>query len=303
ECHEHALLAFTLDVKQLIVGVNKMDSTEPPHSQREEEIVKDVSTCIKEIGYNFDTGAFIAVSGWNGNNMLELWFKGKSPIKIGNASGTMLLESQDCFLPLSRPSDMPLHDVHKIGGTGTVPMGQMHGGHLSFSVTTEVKSAEMHYEALREAFPVDNLDFVSVKGIHHDNVAGDSKNDPPMEAAGFTAHVIILNHPGQINARCAPVLACLTAHIAKFAELKKIDHYSAKKLEDGLKFLKSSDSAIVGMVSGKPMCVESFSDYPPLDHFAVCDMRQAVGVIKAVDKKAAGAGKVTKSAQKAQKAE
>uniref|UniRef100_A0AC11EUY4 Uncharacterized protein n=1 Tax=Ovis aries TaxID=9940 RepID=A0AC11EUY4_SHEEP len=38
--------------------------------------------------------------------------------------------------------------------------------------------------------------------------------------------------------------------------------------------------------------------------FAVRDMRQtvAVGVIKAVDKKAAGAGKVTKSAQKAQKA-
>ena len=35
-----------------------------------------------------------------------------------------------------------------------------------------------------------------------------------------------------------------------------------------------------------------------------CDMRQTVpvGVIKAVDKKAAGAGKVTKSAQKAQKA-
>uniref|UniRef100_A0A452EUW1 GTP-eEF1A C-terminal domain-containing protein n=1 Tax=Capra hircus TaxID=9925 RepID=A0A452EUW1_CAPHI len=53
------------------------------------------------------------------------------------------------------------------------------------------------------------------------------------------------------------------------------------------------------MVSGKPMCVESFSDYPPLGRFAVRDMRQTVAV---VDKKAAGAGKVTKSAQKAQKA-
>src|SRR5437588_2422851 len=45
------------------------------------------------------------------------------------------------------------------------------------------------------------------------------KNDPPMEAAGFTAQVIILNHPGQISAGYAPVLDCHTAHIAcKFAE-------------------------------------------------------------------------------------
>ncbi|XP_025250489.1 elongation factor 1-alpha 1-like isoform X20 [Theropithecus gelada] len=132
------------------------------------------------------------------------------------------------------------------------------------------------------------------------------KNDPPMEAAGFTAQVIILNHPGQISAGYAPVLDCHTAHIAcKFAELKeKIDRRSGKKLEDGPKFLKSGDAAIVDMVPGKPMCVESFSDYPPLGRFAVRDMRQTVaeGVIKAVDKKAAGAGKVTKSAQKAQKA-
>ena len=68
--------------------------------------------------------------------------------------------------------------------------------------------------------------------------------------------------------------------------------------------MKSGDAAIVDMVPGKPMCVESSSDYPPLGHFAVRDMRQtlAVGVIRAVDKKVAGAGKVTKSAQKAGKA-
>ncbi|MGH0185892.1 UNVERIFIED_CONTAM: hypothetical protein FKN15_019488 [Acipenser sinensis] len=117
--------------------------------------------------------------------------------------------------------------------------------------------------------------------------------------------VIVLNHPGQINAGYAPVLDCHTAHIAcKFAELKeKIDRRSGKKLEDNPKFVKSGDAAIVNMVPGKPMCVESFSDYPPLGRFAVRDMRQtvAVGVIKAVDKKAPGAGKVTKSAVKAAK--
>ena len=127
------------------------------------------------------------------------------------------------------------------------------------NVSTEVKSVETHHEALSEALPGDNLGFnvkdVSVKDVCHGNVAGNSKNDPPMEAAGFTARVIILNHPGQISAGYAPVLDCHTAHIAcKFAELNgKIDHRSGKKLEDGHKFLKSGVAAVVDMVPGKPM--------------------------------------------------
>uniref|UniRef100_A0A2K5LAI3 Elongation factor 1-alpha n=1 Tax=Cercocebus atys TaxID=9531 RepID=A0A2K5LAI3_CERAT len=309
---EHALLAYTL-------------------GKRDEEIVKEVSTYIKKIGYNPHTVAFVPISGWNGDNMLEPsanmpWFKGwKVTRKDGNASGTMLLEVLDCILPPTRPTDkplrLPLQDVYKIGGIGTVPVGRVETGVLQPSmvvtfapvnVTTEVKSVEMHHEALSEALPGDNVGFnvknVSVKDVRRGNVAGDSKNDPPMEAAGFTAQVIILNHAGQISAGYAPILDCHMANIAcKFAELKKkIDRRSGKKLEDGPKFLKSGDAAIVDMVPGKPMCVESFSDYPPLGRFAVRDMRQTVavgvGVIKAVDKKAAGAGKVTKSAQKAQKA-
>uniref|UniRef100_A0A8C7T088 Tr-type G domain-containing protein n=1 Tax=Oncorhynchus mykiss TaxID=8022 RepID=A0A8C7T088_ONCMY len=325
QTREHALLAYTLGVKQLIVGVNKMDSTEPNYSQkRYEEIVKEVSTYIKKIGYNPDTVAFVPISGWKGDNMLEAspnmtWFKGwKITRKDGNASGTTLLEALDAIQPPSRPADkplrLPLQDVYKIGGIGTVPVGRVETGVIKpgvvvtfapVNVTTEVKSVEMHHKALTEAMPGDNVGFnvknVSVKDIRRGNVAGDSKNDPPMEVASFTAqsHIIILNHPGQISAGYAPVPDCHTAHTAcKFAELKeKIDRRSDKKLEDNPKALKSGDAAIVAMVPGKPMCVESFSEYPPLGRFAVRDMRQAVGV-KAVEKKAPSTGKVTKSAQK-----
>lgn len=58
--------------------------------------------------------------------------------------------------------------------------------------------------------------------------------------------------------------------------------------------VKSGDSAIIQLVPSKPMCVESFSEYPPLGRFAVRDMKRtvAVGVIKEVTKKEKTDGKV-----------
>merc|ERR1719208_799134 len=174
------------------------------------------------------------------------------------------------------------------------------------NITTEVKSVEMHHETLAEAVPGDNVGFniknVSVKEIRRGNVASDSKNDPAKEAASFNSQVIVLNHPGEIQKGYTPVLDCHTAHIAcKFSELlEKIDRRSGKKIEDNPSKVKSGDAAIVKLVPSKPMCVESFQQYPPLGRFAVRDMRQtvAVGVIKAVEKEEVK-GKQTKAAQKA----
>lgn len=158
------------------------------------------------------------------------------------------------------------------------------------NLTTEVKSVEMHHEALSEAVPGDNVGFnvknVSVKELRRGFVAGDSKASPPRGAADFTAQVIVLNHPGQIANGYTPVLDCHTAHIAcKFAEIKeKCDRRTGKTTEENPKSIKSGDAAIVNLVPSKPLCVESFSEFPPLGRFAVRDMRQtvAVGVIKSV---------------------
>ncbi|XP_052097218.1 elongation factor 1-alpha isoform X2 [Mytilus californianus] len=329
QTREHALLAFTLGVKQMIVGVNKMDNTEPPYSEsRFNEIQKEVSSYLKKIGYNPKCVAFVPISGWHGDNMIEPsekmgWYKGWSvERKEGNASGKTLFEALDSILPPSRPTDkalrLPLQDVYKIGGIGTVPVGRVETGIIKpgmvvtfapANISTEVKSVEMHHESLPEALPGDNVGFnvknVSVKEIRRGMVCGDSKNDPPKGAKSFIAQVIILNHPGEIKNGYAPVLDCHTAHIAcKFVEIKeKIDRRSGKKLEEFPKFIKSGDAGIVDMTPSKPMCVESFQTYAPLGRFAVRDMRQtvAVGVIKEVTKAEPASGKVTKSAAKAGK--
>merc|ERR1712078_94249 len=325
QTREHALLAYTLGVKQLIVACNKMDSTEPPYSQaRFEEIQKEVSGFIKKVGYNPVAVPFVPISGWHGDNMGKAsenmsWYKGWNvERKEGKASGTTLLEALDAVIPPTRPTDkplrLPLQDVYKIGGIGTVPVGRVETGIIKpgmvvtfapANITTEVKSVEMHHESIPEATPGDNVGFnvknVSVKDIRRGNVAGDSKNDPPKGTKTFHAQVIVLNHPGEIKNGYSPVLDCHTAHIAcKFQEIKeKCDRRSCKKLEDNPKFVKSGDAAMVDMVPSKPMCVESFADYPPLGRFAVRDMKQtvAVGVIKSTEKVEA-TGKVTKSAAK-----
>merc|ERR1712128_363255 len=191
---------------------------------------------------------FVPISGWEGDNMVDksqnmAWYK-----------GPYLLEALDTMKAPQRPFDkalrLPLQDVYKIGGIGTVPVGRVETGTIKPGMVvtfapnqlcTEVKSVEMHHESLPEATPGDNVGFniknVSVKDIKRGYVASDSKNKPASGVQDFTAQVIVLNHPGQVSTGYSPVLDCHTAHIAcRFAELQqKVDRRTGKVTEDNPK--------------------------------------------------------------------
>jgi len=300
QTREHALLAYTLGVKQMIVIVNKMDSDTVNFSQdRYNEIKEEVSGYLKRIGYNPENIPFIPISGWMGDNMLEKsdnlkWFNGPT-----------LFEALDGVTapkrPLDKPLRIPLQDVYKIGGIGTVPVGRVETGVLvpgmavvfaPVGITTEVKSIEMHHEQLEKAEPGDNIGFnikgIAVKDLKRGYVCGDQKNDPPVGCENFTANIIILNHPGEIHAGYTPVVDCHTSHIAcRFNQLlQTIDKRSGKVIEENPQFVKKGQAVNAILIPQKKMIVESFKDYPPLGRFAVRDMRQtvAVGVIKSVEK-------------------
>ena len=115
QTREHVLLCFTLGVKQLVVAVNKMDSTEPKYSEdRFKEIHKEVSAYVKKVGYNPATVPILPISGFHGDNMLEKstnmgwWTKQKVQRKSDSYEYTTLLDALDNIDPPSRPTDKPL---------------------------------------------------------------------------------------------------------------------------------------------------------------------------------------------------
>lgn len=111
QTQEHVLLAY-------IMAVNKTDSSEPAYSAASfQEITNDVWAYIKKIGYNSATVAFVPISGWHGNNMLEpstnmLWkVERKEGITVGMTRWKLWTHSSH---PLAGSEVVPGWDVKSV---------------------------------------------------------------------------------------------------------------------------------------------------------------------------------------------
>jgi elongation factor 1-alpha len=292
-------LANTLGVKKLIVCLNKMDGCD--YSQKRfDEVVSNVRHWLKKKNM-YKKAKFIPISGLQGDNLIEKstnmpWYMSDKKKYVGKT----LLEVLDTIKPPKRPTDkplrLPLQDVYKIQGIGTVPVGRVETGILKPGMnimfaptgnTAECKSVEMHHEQMEQAVPGDNVGFnikgLSIKQIARGNVASDAKKAPAAPVRRFLAQVIILKHK-QIKSGYTPVLDCHTAHIAcKFnTVLSKLDARTGKVAAFLPSAVKTGDAAMVALTPTKPMCLEAYSDFAPLGRFAVRDMRHtvAVGIVK-----------------------
>ncbi|MCD6572852.1 MAG: translation elongation factor EF-1 subunit alpha [Thermoplasmata archaeon] len=294
---EHAWLAKTLGVDQMIVAINKMDITQPPYDQkRYEEVKADVEKLLKSIGYK--DVVYLPISAWKGDNIVEKkelsWFDGPTMIEALN---NLKIPAK----PIDKPLRWPIQDVYSITGVGTVPVGRIETGVMQpgdkliflpstqpHGVVGEVKSIEMHHESIPKAEPGDNVGAnirgVSKKDVRRGDVAGHVDN-PPTVAKAFTARIMVLNHPSVITVGYTPVFHVHTAQVAcRFdALLKKFDPRTGEVKEENPQFLKTGDAALVRIVPTRPMVIEKADTIRELSRFAIRDMGQTVGAGICVD--------------------
>ena len=300
QTREHAFLAYTLGVNQMVVAINKMDDASVDWKQeRYEEIKNEISRMLKMVGYNVDKIPFVPTSGWTGDNLVKRsdkmpWYKGPS-----------LFEALDAFevppKPIDKPLRLPVQDVYTITGVGSVPVGRVETGVLKEGETIvfmppnvkgEVKSIETHHVKIPKAVPGDNIGFnvrgIAKKDIRRGDVGGHPDN-PPTVAKEFIGQIIVIYHPTAIAAGYSPVLHSHTSQVScRFTELiAKLDPRTGQTIEEKPAFLKTGDGAIVRFEPIYPISAEAYSDFPELGRFAIRDMGTtiAAGVIKEITKK------------------
>ena len=299
QTREHAYLAKVLGINQIIVGLNKIDAAGYDKAKYEDAKAK-VSELLKSVGYDVTKINFVPYSALQGDNVIT-----KSE-KLSWYNGPTLLAALDTFVVPPKPTDKPLRlprqDVYTIQGFGTVPVGRVESGVMKpgetvvimpSGVKTEVKSIEMHKQALQKAEPGDNVGF-NVKGVDKkDMKRGDvvgPTTSPPTVATEFTAQIVVINHPTAIAPGYTPVFHIHTAQIAAtIVEIvEKKDPKTGQTLQKNPEFIKNGDVAIVRVKPSKPVVVEKYSEFAHLGRFAIRDMGQTVaaGVVLDVVKRA-----------------
>jgi elongation factor 1-alpha len=281
QTREHAALAFTLGVNQLIVAINKMDLVDYQRGVYE-KLKADLISLLTSIGYKgAENFPFIPMASFHGENVT------KPSQRMGWYSGPTLLQALETLRepekPVDKPLRIPIQNVFSITGVGTVPIGRVETGVLEVGDEVifqpsgkggEVKSIEMHHQPRQKALPGDNIGF-NVRGlvktdISRGDVAG-HPDAPPTVARRFLARVVVLNVPHEIRPGFTPSFHCHTTDAPGTIEeiQKKIDPKSGGVVEEHPSSLRKGEAGVVRVTLLKPMVIERVAEIPQLGRFAI----------------------------------
>lgn len=304
QTREHAILAQTLGINNLIVAISKMDSDVVNYNQEKYEDVKSALEGFlgKNLGFDLETVPFVPISGLEGDNLSEPsenmpWYDGPT---LKEALDTYIEPPPDLS---ENPLRLPVQKVYQVKGVGTVAAGRVESGILKSKdeITifpgdkkTIAQSIEMHHDELDEATTGDNVG-VNVKGLGQDDIKrGDvivHRDHPPPVIGGkkgtFIGRARIVRHPSAISPGYSPVLHSHTLQVScEFEDIiKKFDSATGETLEENPDFIKQGDGALVRFRPKEEVVLEEYEKNPPLGRFAIRDMGElvAVGVVQKIE--------------------
>jgi len=254
QTRQHARLINLLGVKQICIGVNKMDCDMAKYSEeRYTEIRDEMKSMLIKVGWAKPQvekrTPIIPISGWMGDNICTpsenmKWWKGQTVI-IQTADGgkkkvlthTLLDVFEKMVQPPVRednkPLRMPVSGVFKIKGVGDVITGRVEQGCVepgleakfiptdipSLKCEGKVFTVEMHHKNAPKANCGDNVG-LNMKGLASNNMprCGDvmiAKSDATGCAVQLlSCSVQVLDHPGELKCGYTPIAFIRTGRSA-----------------------------------------------------------------------------------------
>eukprot|EP01135_Chromosphaera_perkinsii_P005738 Nk52_evm38s359 gene=Nk52_evmTU38s359 len=321
QTRQHARLLNLLGVKQLVVGVNKMDSDPagPYKEERYVEIRDEMRNMLAKVGWKKDFIAdsvpVLPISGWKGDNLLAqstnmAWWKGQD---VTNQKGekfhiTHLVQCLNDFVTMPERKDgaamrTPIGGIYKIKGVGDVLAGRVEQGtvqpnkdvvflptHTSSNPCTgKVFTVEMHHKKVEKGATGDNVG-MNIKGLDKANMprVGDVmiyKDDASLKTCkSFTAQIQTLDIPGELKPGYSPIgfVRCGRSACRMTKINWKIGKETGRKKMESPHSLKSNEAAEVVFEPCQALVVDTFKNCEGLSRIAFLDGNSAVMLGKVV---------------------
>jgi elongation factor 1-alpha len=320
QTRQHARLINLLGVKQVIVGVNKMDSDVAKYGKpRYDEVAEEMKSMLGKVGWKPDFVAkgipYLPISGWMGDNLIKKsenmpWWSG-CDIEIEGGEKvhvhTLLDALNDMVRPPKRDTDKPLRvpisGIYKIKGVGDVLAGRVEQGVVEPNMEVvflpthtaantcigKVFSVEMHHKRVEKAGPGDNIG-MNIKNLRKENMphTGDVmilKTDSTLgPAKSFTAQVQTLDIPSEVKKGYCPIGFVRCGRAA--CKLTDIEWKKGKETGGNQQAnphsLKSNEMAQVVFEPQLPLVVDTFKNCEGLSRIAFLDGNTAVMLGKIV---------------------
>lgn len=286
QTREHAQLAASMGLTQVVVALNKVDRIDYDRDRVAQRAV-ELRDHLRPLG--FSRIDVIPVSAWEGENLTRrgprmAWYSGRTL--------EAALDGLDARPTAGEGSlRIPVMDVRSVSGLGTVAVGRIERGTIreGQEVAIEpahkvvlVKSIEIHGQGVETASAGDTVG-LALRGVARTDLGrGDvvgPEDGPPVAADAFEARVAITADIGHAGPGWTATLHCHAASVPVRldAVLSRLDPASGEESASSRPTIVKGDVARVRFTASRPVVVEGPEHGPALGRFALRVGRATVG--------------------------